>query len=241
MSFSPTVPGVGPDEFLATTSATSTFSWQSAWEAEGYTLQIDDDENFSSPVISHSTNQTTYTPTPGLLLSSTAYWWRVLATNSVGTIVSSPSSATFTTSPPAPGTFSAIAPANGSTTSSNAPILRWSLSANATQYIVEIGQDSSLEHPEVTMVVSGADTDGILVPLGLLQPGQTYYWRVTSLNYAGFAETDTDTFHFIMGSGGIGVPGIPVGSAAAFALALVLVLAGVVLSNDYARAPEGAE
>ena len=146
--------------------------------------------------------------------------------NSVGSVVSSPASSGFATSPPAPETFSAIAPPSGSTTPSDAPTLHWSQSLHATQYIVEIGESASLETPEITLVANGVDAEGIVVPSGLLQEGQTYYWRVTSLNSTGFSATDTDIFEFVSGGSGVAVPGIPVASISAFWLVCFLALTG---------------
>lgn len=66
----------GPNVFM-----TPTFEWDRVEGAAGYTIQIDDDAKFSSPLINQATDSTSYTPpettSAMALLSSTQYYWRV--------------------------------------------------------------------------------------------------------------------------------------------------------------------
>jgi len=55
---------------------TPTFSWQRVEGASGYTIQVDDDANFSSPVINEQIISTSYTPITALPDGN--YFWRVV-------------------------------------------------------------------------------------------------------------------------------------------------------------------
>ena len=55
---------------------TPTFSWQRVEGASGYTIQVDDDANFSSPVINEKVISTSYTPI--IALPDGNYFWRVV-------------------------------------------------------------------------------------------------------------------------------------------------------------------
>ena len=54
---------------------TPTFSWDRVEGAAGYTLQVDNDANFSSPLINKRIDGTSYTPTNAL--QDGTYYWRV--------------------------------------------------------------------------------------------------------------------------------------------------------------------
>lgn len=198
-------------------SPNSFFAWQEAWEAETYRLEVDDDSDFSSPVISQQTASTSFATPSAILQPSTTYWWRVSAENAVGTVLSTPASQSFTTSPAAPLPFVLSGPQTGLPTPTNAPLMTWSPSVNATQYFIQISEDPSLEIVDVALVSS---TNSVEVPVGLLQPGQLYYWQVTSMNSTAFEESSSDTFTFVAGDAVSVVPGIPLGSLASYVLVL---------------------
>lgn|GEM_PF-6044064 len=67
----------------ASISRKRTFSWNSSSGATSYTLQVDDNQNFSSPFTNTTTSGTSYLVET--LLANTTYYWRVNATNSAGT------------------------------------------------------------------------------------------------------------------------------------------------------------
>ena len=220
-------------------SPTPVFSWQPAWEADAYTLEVDDDQDFSSPVISQQTQATSYETPAGLLQSSTNYWWRVLASNSSGTTPWAPAWSCFTTLPPQPGAFGVTSPANGTAQINNTPTLEWTSSADATAYLVEISTDPLLEDGVVTLTSS---SESLSVPSGLLDPGVVYYWRVTSLNSSGFQRSSTDDFTFLAGDAPVAVPGLAVGSLPSFLLGAGIVIGALrrIRQQSRARCHNGA-
>ena len=59
---------------------TPTFSWDRIENASGYTIQIDNDNNFSSPILDIKTAATSFTPDEGwsfYALPNGTYYWRV--------------------------------------------------------------------------------------------------------------------------------------------------------------------
>ena len=74
-----------PANGAANQSARPTFQWAAASQAESYRIQVATDAGFSSVVIDESgITLTEYTHSSDLM-TNTAYWWRVLATNACGT------------------------------------------------------------------------------------------------------------------------------------------------------------
>lgn len=67
----------GVDAFM-----TPTFTWERVEGAASYTIQIDDDANFGSPLINEKTDANSYTPAEPSTFSSlqpgTQYYWRVV-------------------------------------------------------------------------------------------------------------------------------------------------------------------
>lgn len=60
---------------------TPTFSWNAANDANDYQLQVDDDSDFSSPVVNTTTLGTSYTPATAL--NNATYYWRVRGRDTV--------------------------------------------------------------------------------------------------------------------------------------------------------------
>ncbi len=65
----------GADAFM-----TPTFDWDRVEGAAGYTIQIDDDSNFSTFLVNQATDATSFTPSDvsNSLLPGTQYYWRVV-------------------------------------------------------------------------------------------------------------------------------------------------------------------
>ncbi|QGX40776.1 hypothetical protein [Permianibacter aggregans] len=72
-----------------------TFTWNASAIAQSYTIQIDDDADFSSPEIDETVNGTSFTPASALN-TDTNYYWRVIANNVCGSSAASAVS-TFST------------------------------------------------------------------------------------------------------------------------------------------------
>lgn len=74
-----------PSDGSSTCDTTPTFSWGSVSGATAYRIQVDNNSDFSSPVINQTTSSTSYTP--GANLSAGAYYWRVQASNACGGVL----------------------------------------------------------------------------------------------------------------------------------------------------------
>ena len=70
------------------TSSNATFEWQESNYAESYNLQIDDNEDFSSPEIEETGITSTSLPIDLSALSNSVYFWKVIATNGKGSLES---------------------------------------------------------------------------------------------------------------------------------------------------------
>lgn len=66
---------ITPENGAAVDSATLSLSWREAAGASGYRFQLDDDSDFSSPLISTNTSSTYYKPDPAL--AAGVYYWRI--------------------------------------------------------------------------------------------------------------------------------------------------------------------
>lgn len=88
-----------PTNGTSNVSTTPSFTWNSSTQAVTYTLQIDDNPDFSSPEHEITTAGTSYDlPGNQPLNEATPYYWRVIAHNICGSTASDPFSfTTFTT------------------------------------------------------------------------------------------------------------------------------------------------
>lgn len=68
---------LAPGNSATLTDNTPTFSWSSVPDAVSYRLVVDDDQDFSSPVLESQTSDTVFTPPSGL--SPGRYYWEVIA------------------------------------------------------------------------------------------------------------------------------------------------------------------
>ena len=78
-----------PADGATDVSLRPTFSWAAATGADAYTLEVDDNDDFSSPEISVSGLTFTFYSTPSDLAEDTTYYWRVASENLCGLGVTS--------------------------------------------------------------------------------------------------------------------------------------------------------
>ncbi len=107
-----------------------------------YEVQVDDNPNFSSPVIDAASavgdiNASSYTP-PSRLASNTTYYWHVRAYNTGGEYSTWSTRWSFRTAllPPV-----LTAPSNGIQLQNNRPAFSWSSVAGATGYHIQVSKD----------------------------------------------------------------------------------------------------
>ncbi len=154
------------------------FVWSPPGGATNYSFELATDSAFTSLVGSPVTDLVEPTfPWPTDLAPDTDFYWRVMASNSVGdSDWASPFS--FTTPPPPPAAPTLTLPASGSTTLNLRPHFDWSDSAGATSYSFELFSDPEL----ATQLSNGTATSSEYDQPSDLAANTTYYWHVRAAN-----------------------------------------------------------
>jgi hypothetical protein len=160
---------------------TPTFTWNGVPTASSYRLQVSTNSSFTNLVIDQNLTSTQYTPSTPLNIL-TNYFWRVNATNNIGT---SPYSSTwsFTTSANTPSAPNLISPVNGATNISLTPTLFWSSVSNSTGYRVQVSTNNTFSN--VIVEQNNLTSTQYAIPSSILQNGTTYYWRALAFNQNG--------------------------------------------------------
>ncbi|CAE7223664.1 bioF [Symbiodinium necroappetens] len=175
-----------------------TFIWETSENATFYEISIDDDSDFSSPIIDGAqTPFPNFSASGGTLELGTEYFWRVDAVNINGATAGNPDPASFFTMFDLPDPFFMFGPGAlvGDTPPvlpDLEPVLTWSESADATGYEVMIDDNQDFSSP--VLVDSGPfnfNAGGappafeFPVPAGALSGGTVYFWTVTATNPGG--------------------------------------------------------
>jgi hypothetical protein len=163
-------------------SATPTFTWQPAIGGETYSVQIDNDADFSSPITNSVTSLTTFTQ-PSPLAGFTTHYWRVSANNPLGSTPSTPASRSFTTQVLPPAAFQLVSPFDGQNIDITTPTFTWTASTNADCYTLLVDDSQNLLSPIIEE--PGLVGTAFKVSPGVLTDDTRYYWRVTAMNTAG--------------------------------------------------------
>jgi len=161
---------------------TPTFTWDRVEGASGYTLQVDNDANFSSPLINQATDATSYTPEEMSATKAMAdgqYYWRVAMRRSSDVVGHWTLPMTFTKSSlwPQP-----LGP-SGSSVVADQPTFTWAAvltptvqpQVSAPSYRVQWSAD-----PNFSVSPRTADTDATSFTPPKTQglADGTWYWRV---------------------------------------------------------------
>lgn len=175
----PPVPGLStPSNGSSTIDTTPTFTWNTSSGAVLYQVQVDNDSNFSSTLYDQTTASTSFTP--GVGVSPGIYYWHVRAKDSVGNWSSYSSSWTVTVlACNTPGIPVLAAPANGSTTNDNTPLFDWNTASEATEYQVQVDDNSGFTSTAIDLTTTSTDYTAISA-----LTDTTYYWRVRGHNTA---------------------------------------------------------
>lgn len=160
-------------------SLTPTFRWNSAVSQTSvlsYHVQVGTNANLTSIVKDTTFNDTTLIFGP--LQNCTTYYWRVQATNTVGTGNYS-AIRSFRTLLATPVTPAPIAPANGATGVAVTPTFSWSSSdVCSDDFRIQVARDTS-STPSFFIKTFTAQTSLAIGPLG---QDSVYFWRVNSYN-----------------------------------------------------------
>jgi hypothetical protein len=169
-------------------------SWSASTGAVSYSVIIASDAAFTQVVLSESgLTETGFDVPEGVIEEGRDYWWRVLATNAAGSAIAQPSAARFTTLG-APEAFALVNPTNNATQVLIPTPLAWTPSRFAATYQVEVATDEAFTNRVVNR--AGVVTPTTILTASDIQPGTTYWWRVTAENdidLTGSSQTFTFT------------------------------------------------
>lgn len=186
---------LSPEDGSTGVGRNPTFFWNQSNDADTYTIKVDDNADFSSPVISVAgLTQANYTWSGAPLNPTTQYYWMVTSTNSIGSVVATPGTISFTTLGQVPGSFNLSAPADGANVSTRTPTLSWNSAVFADSYRVIVDDQPTLNSPIVDQ--SGIPGTSFVVPQGMLNFNVRYYWQVQAVNGAGATQSNPAVSNF---------------------------------------------
>ena len=178
----PPLPGVplltSPNQDETGVSATPTFSWQAASDADEYQLIVSEQSDLSAPLIDQSDIATTSFAATGLT-ADTLYYWTVVASNVTGSTQSSVRSFTsfhINVAPTAVNDNETVAEDNGTTS------------------FAVLANDTDMENDALTITSVGATSDG---GTAVLNNNQIDYTPA-----ANFFGSETFTYTISDGNGG---------------------------------------
>jgi photosystem II stability/assembly factor-like uncharacterized protein len=166
-------------------SLTTVLDWDTVTTAATYSLLLDTDTLFATPVIDTNllVNAQMQVP-PGRLLNNTVYYWKVRGVNIVG---NGPYSAIFhfRTIHPAPVPPTLLIPVNGASNVPLTPTFDWDSTVIVNYYNLQAALDTSFSDLKVDASGITQSFLPLVLPLPPLQNNFRYYWRVNAVNEAG--------------------------------------------------------
>lgn len=178
-----------------------TFSWSAAFRATNYRLQIDDDPNFSSPIVSLFTaNATMWNISANAgLIPGERYYWRIHAINVNGETLNQGGPRSFVAEVGMPGVFVLFEPTSGLPIETTTPTYRWSRSEGAQMYHLHVADNFNFTNPVENRLLfaTPGTADEQYTPLpGILQNDTTYYWKMSAINQVGSTPAITGIASF---------------------------------------------
>jgi hypothetical protein len=167
---------LSPSSGATNQAISGTLSWQTSPNATGYDVYL---STANPPLTKISSNQTGTSYSYSGLNNSTMYYWKVVARNSVDTLVASGSPRNFTTVIAPPSAFTLVSPSDGALDQPLSRNLLWTSSANVSSFDLYM----STTAPPTTKIDSNI-TDTSYIRNGL-SGGTTYYWKVVAKNQGG--------------------------------------------------------
>lgn len=154
--------------------------WRAASQAGVYRLQLATDSLFIAGIVIDDSSLADTSFSANGLLTSTAYFWRVRASNDAGegswSVVRK-----FTTVTP-PGTAVLLFPSNNATGILQTVVLVWNTIPRATEYKLQLATDSTFA---TGIVIDDSTTTDTSYVVSGLSYSEQYFWRVRGANVAG--------------------------------------------------------
>ncbi|MEZ4834868.1 MAG: hypothetical protein R2873_23265 [Caldilineaceae bacterium] len=175
---------VSADNVVETTPS---FNWDRVEGAAGYQIQVDDDANFSSPILSKLPNGTSYIPT--VVLQDGSYYWRVALRRSSKVVGRWSPTMVFTKTSSFPTPIRPIS----DTVLHDQPTLEWTAVLTPTsepflaapRYRVQLDIDPNFSNPRSYTT----DTNAYTLAKGESIGDGTWYWRVAIIDADGKTGT----------------------------------------------------
>lgn len=191
---------ISPSDDAAGVEVSPVFSWDQASGAANYTLMIDDDRDFSSPVFVQNGIAGTQYTLPAALGHEKTYYWRILAENgnyrgSVNDCFAFETAAATSPDPGLlpPGDFSLSLPGDTQAQVESGTTFTWTGSEGAASYSLVVDNDSSFSSP----VFQQDNITATSYTMTSHLPGaSTYYWKVTAVNDYGSKEANNNGNRF---------------------------------------------
>ena len=215
----PTYPGDG-----ATVTGVPYLQWDALAHAASYDVQLDNDQNFSSPIKTATTKMAAWAHVDPL--ESGTYYWRVRrndADNRDG-VWSNPRSFVLD-----PAAVTLTAPGNRTSPAADRLLFQWKSAVPSPKYRVEVSSSATFAaqvsgFPQTTVMSA-------LAPRTLLPEG-TYYWRVRSLNAADKVIATSSTWTLRVDSTPPGVTGLTPSAGASITTAFTVTFSEPVSGVD---------
>jgi len=172
---------LSPADTAVISDTTPMLVWAASPGAIGYQLALDG-------AITDVGDVTEYT-TP--VLAETGHSWTVAAYDVAGNLSSYADSWSFTIDLVGPAPPTLVSPTNGEVLSETTPLLDWNSVAGATQYQVQVDNNSNFFSPEIDVTTVFTDHTPAS-PLG----DDTYYWRVRAKDMLGNWGGWSDAWEF---------------------------------------------
>lgn len=210
-------------------------NWSYIENATSYHLQVSQTSDFHNIIIDQSgISVSEYSIPMGKLTYFTTYYWRVDASNSLGTSDWS-EIRSFTTLPQQkPAVPMLLSPANNAIDQPLTPTLDWSDVSGADKYRLQVSKNADFS--DLVIDFENLTSSQNPTSVGTLNNYTTYYWRVFASNTGGNSDwSDTWSFKTIIASSPPIAPSLitPVNNAASQSLALTLVWSDVIGAISY--------
>lgn len=162
-----------------------TFDWTDVSGATSYRLQVN--QGVTTVLDISNITPSNYTVVTAVLTYGTEYYWRVASVSGSGTNWSGYWYFTTQDAPPVAPVL--VSPPNGTINVSLTPTLNWNAVPNAQYYRVQVSTSNTFG--STVLDISGLVNTGYVVPSGILNNNQQYFWRVNSSNSGGTSDWST--------------------------------------------------
>jgi hypothetical protein len=182
---------VSPQGESVVNGTSISFEWMRVI-ADSYHLMVATDSSFNNRIFDQNIGNYIGISLNGFPDNGTQYWWRVVANNQYGSVLSD--SHSFINGPSAPpSTPSLSSPGNGANATGSQVSFQWNSAARATDYHLQLALDSGFNDISFDSPLGG-NYSGIDLS-GMPDNGTEFWWRIKAGNSRGWSNWST-AWHF---------------------------------------------